>query len=683
MDSGDRDNKKSNSTAHSGSSAERHQGYSLEAEDFEKTRVSIPGHADDETVAGRASGANLEAADKYDDATVVQTGGQGVRASNPDTSTSSNGGTKKAKPVLKKRFELESVIGSGGMGTVYKARDLRKVEAKDLEPYVAVKVLGKALKNHPHAFVALQREAKKSQKLAHPNILTVHDFDRDGDITFMTMELLHGESLDKSLSRHKGKGLPYKKAIKIIKDFSAALEYAHQHGIIHLDFKPGNIFVGENNTKVLDFGIARLTKDKKDPKDFDAGALNALTPAYASLEMLKGEDPDPRDDVFAAAVICYELLAGEHPFGKKPANQAAEEKLKPKRIKALKKRQWKALESALAFQRESRTASVKQFINAFTQAKQRHFMQAAAVLAITGAGAWFAYQNYFAPDELSLMVEKTMGKATQCFDAKDYLCAIENAKAVVNMRPNHGAAQQLLAQAQQSQFMQEVEAIVTQADQCLNRGDLSCVLAHVGTLKEKDPGNKDIDRLRNQVSNREQQLFVDTTVAKAQACLDKKNYQCAIAESEAVLAIDGENISALKIKSIAQDKVIAIEKETRRIAELVGSKLMQANECFKQKKYQCVIENTNVVLKHKPGDDAAVALKQNSLFALQVIAEDEKRVSKILETGQSCFNRKDYSCAIAKSESALEIIPTHDAAMALKQQATEAIRKLKDSITIQ
>src|SRR5690606_40493955 len=89
--------------------------------------------------------------------------------------------------VLKNRFVFEELLGAGGMGVVYKAKDLLKVEAQDRDTYVAIKVLSDEFKSHPEAFIAHQRESRKTQKIAHPNIVNVHDFDRDGDTVFMTM----------------------------------------------------------------------------------------------------------------------------------------------------------------------------------------------------------------------------------------------------------------------------------------------------------------------------------------------------------------------------------------------------------------------------------------------------------------------------------------------------------------
>ncbi|MEQ8516703.1 MAG: serine/threonine-protein kinase, partial [Chromatocurvus sp.] len=172
--------------------------------------------------------------------------------------------------LLKNRFVLEDVLGEGGMGLVYKARDLRKVEAEDRNPYVAVKVLGQGFREHPQAFVSLQQEAVKSQKLAHPNIVTVYDFDRDGDTIFMTMELLKGDPLDALLRLEA----PFSKevALRYFRDLCAGLQYAHQRSLIHSDLKPGNIFVTTGGTvKILDFGIARAASKTALSHDYDAG----------------------------------------------------------------------------------------------------------------------------------------------------------------------------------------------------------------------------------------------------------------------------------------------------------------------------------------------------------------------------------------------------------------------------
>ena len=272
--------------------------------------------------------------------------------------------------VLKDRFKLDEVLGVGGMGTVYRGRDLIKVEARDKNPYVALKVLNEDFKQHPDSFIALQREASRQQRLAHPNIATVYDFDRTrGGTVFITMELLEGEPLNKLIKkkiRPQG-GLAFDEAFPMIEGLGNALIYAHEHGIVHSDFKPGNCFKTKDGVmKVLDFGIARAVKNPGQADGektlFDPAKFGALTPAYASAEMLEGEEPDPRDDLYALACVAYELLSGKHPFNKLPANTARDNGLVPKPIKGLKRRQMRALLRGLAFARADRSQSVAEFL---------------------------------------------------------------------------------------------------------------------------------------------------------------------------------------------------------------------------------------------------------------------------------------------------------------------------------
>jgi hypothetical protein len=275
-----------------------------------------------------------------------------------------SGGTGKAGSVsmprvLKQRFVLEEKLGSGGMGTVFRAKDLRKVEARDRHPYVAVKVLNNDFREHPEAFIALQREATKSQALSHRNIVSIYDFDKDGDVPFIIMELLEGQELAELLRAYPT-GMPDAMVWKIIRCMCEGLEHAHEAGLVHADFKPGNVLVApDHSAKILDFGIARAVQlNQLGDEDDQPGRVAALTPAYASAEMLDRHDPEIRDDLFSLGVVIYLMLTGTHPYGRVPANEARDQCLEPARPRRLTRRQWRVLERCLAFRREQRPASL-------------------------------------------------------------------------------------------------------------------------------------------------------------------------------------------------------------------------------------------------------------------------------------------------------------------------------------
>ena len=339
-------------------------------------------------------------------------GKSSLRSGTGFTLSSAGEGSAQSTPlqigsVLKERFVLEELLGRGGMGVVYKARDLRRIEALDRDPFIAVKVLSAEFQRNPDSFVALQREAKKAQQLAHPNIVTVYDFDRDGSNVFMTMELLEGEPLDQVIRRLHPGSMPMGEAIKIIEQMSRALAYAHKEKIVHSDFKPGNVFLTSKQVvKVVDFGIARAAQ-KSDlvPSDatvFDPGSLGALTPAYASCEMLEQGAPDPRDDVYGLAVVAYELLTGQHPFNRKTATYARDIDLKPRRPKEWPRYLWSAITNALQFERERRTPDATVFLQEVSGARKGRaavstnwliYGAAALVLALAGMGALLYFEQ--------------------------------------------------------------------------------------------------------------------------------------------------------------------------------------------------------------------------------------------------------------------------------------------------
>ncbi len=306
--------------------------------------------------------------------------------------------------VLKDRFVLEEVIGGGGMGTVFKALDLRKSEARDREPYVALKVLNPEFRDNPIALIALQRETKRAQTLSHPNIINVFDFDRDGNHVFMSMEYLKGRPLNQVIRELPEAGMSFGKAWPIIRAMAEALGYAHKKDVVQSDFKPGNVFLDDDNeVRILDFGIAcaagRAEKAIGDATIFNARDLGALTPAYASLEMIQKKEPDPRDDLYALGCVAYELLSGKHPYGKLAADKALELNLQPKPIAGLNRKQWRGLQRALALKREDRVPSAEAFVKDLQWRSPAFYALWSLVsIAVATSGA-SVYYGFIAPKE--------------------------------------------------------------------------------------------------------------------------------------------------------------------------------------------------------------------------------------------------------------------------------------------
>jgi serine/threonine protein kinase len=299
--------------------------------------------------------------------------------------------------LLRERYQLIEPIGQGAMGQVWKARDTYIEKGRNR--FVAIKVFRADFQNHPQAFQAMQAEASRAMQLAHPNIVTVHILDLDTVIgrPFIVMELLEGQPLDKLIRATDGRGVAPEKAWPIIKGMSEGLAYAHRKGLVHSDFKPANVFLTtEGVPKVLDFGIARAVRlpgSDSQPLE-DESVLSGYTTMYAAPETLEDHAADTSDDVFALGLVAYELLAARHPFNRIPATEARERKLQPQPLKGLKRREWRAIEKALALARQERFADATAFLRALQGLTrlQSSLIAAVVILSLVAGGLW--YRSY-------------------------------------------------------------------------------------------------------------------------------------------------------------------------------------------------------------------------------------------------------------------------------------------------
>lgn len=210
-------------------------------------------------------------------------------------------------------YEIVAPLGQGGMGEVYRAIDTR------LSRPVALKILPASVDGDAERERRFEVEARAVAELSHPNILTIHEFGRDGRLLYAALELVEGATLGERLLEGP---LPARKAVDIARQIARALAAAHAAGILHRDIKPGNVMLtADGHVKVLDFGLARRIADAKD--DGTASLVNLTedgtvlgTIGYMAPEQVRGGAVDERTDIFALGAVLYEMLCGRAPFAR-------------------------------------------------------------------------------------------------------------------------------------------------------------------------------------------------------------------------------------------------------------------------------------------------------------------------------------------------------------------------------
>ncbi len=268
------------------------------------------------------------------------------------------------------RYDLVRVLGKGAMGIVYEGRD------PNLDRRVAIKTVKvenlseEAASEYEARF---RTEARSAARLQHPNIVSVYDSDRDGDMAYLVMEYIQGDDL----KHHLDKGVRYslEQSLKMIRDLLSALNYAHTQGIVHRDIKPANLLIEPGGrVKLTDFGVARM-QDSGDATRTQGNMVGTLK--YMSPEQVQGQKIDSRADLFSVGIVLYQLLTDKRPFdgdndfsiihqiiGHTPAPPSSFNARLPSAIDAVVAR-------ALAKDREQRFATARDFSSALQSAIRR------------------------------------------------------------------------------------------------------------------------------------------------------------------------------------------------------------------------------------------------------------------------------------------------------------------------
>ena len=213
------------------------------------------------------------------------------------------------------RYDIQGVLGRGGMGVVYRAHD------RDLDDAVAIKTLrSEALSADPSLLDRFKQEIRLARRITHPNILRTHDLGETGGLRYLSMEFVKGLTLKQLVEA--GDILPTPVGLRIAKQICAGLAAAHEVGVIHRDIKPQNIIIeATGGLKIMDFGIARL----KEERGMTAEGTVVGTPDYMSPEQARGQQLDFRSDIYSTGVVLYEVFTGTHPLrGRDAAGRRAQ-----------------------------------------------------------------------------------------------------------------------------------------------------------------------------------------------------------------------------------------------------------------------------------------------------------------------------------------------------------------------
>ena len=426
--------------------------------------------------------------------------------------------------LLKDRFEIVELVHSGGMGHVYKAVDHRRHPEGSGQIHVAIKMMRRSVASQEEARLSLEREAAKAQRLSHPNIINIFDFDDHDGQFFLVMEWLEGESANALLRRTRGQRLAPGLAWQVIEGAAAGVQHAHRNNIVHADINPSNIFITDTREiKLLDFGVARYAGN---PEFSENDRFAWVTQPYASPQVLSGLTPVVEDDVFSLGCVAYRLLSGQHAFGGATSLLFKHREQSVEPVAGLSSNEWDILARALSFERADRPASVAEFVDKEAgqyrsrasrgrlpgrfAARPMTLLAAAAVLVILIGSVWFLrLGNDVEPapsTQPSLAVqpapeERSSGPALSAAAvlAAAAAEALDAGRAVGPDENNARALfrQALLLEPDNADALRGVRAIsddfLGQAQAALNSEDLQQAYSALNVATETDPANPAID----------------------------------------------------------------------------------------------------------------------------------------------------------------------------------------------
>jgi serine/threonine-protein kinase len=577
------------------------------------------------------------------------------------------------------KYEIQGELGRGAMGIVYRAEDPR------LGRPVALKTTTAEVAGNPNLLKRFHREAQAAAKLTHPNIVTIYEIDEANGVPFIAMEFLEGESLQKIIADRAN--IPILRKVHILIDTCKGLDYAHQHGIVHRDVKPGNIVVLNNGqVKIVDFGIARVGVSSMTRTGVVLGTV-----MYMSPEQVQGQTVDARSDVFSLGVVLYELLTYQAPFRGddvpsiffKIINEPPEAITKyiPQCPALLEQ----IVQRALAKDREERYQSAEDMgfdlqrigdslkrdtIDVFLQQGQRSLRQGDFTIAKESlqkvleidsshqlAKSLLAQvREQIQSRQRAQKVDHNLGQAKEALQAEQYEDALSLFEEVLRLDPGNKEAKQCKQLAVERRDRSEkVRRHLERAEKLAAEADFQRAKAELEAVLTIEPGNAAalgmIDWVVKELTEQERLRQVRQYLEGARAHLAGKNFVKALETLERAREIDPINIEVEALTRLVRSSQ---EKEERR--KVLVTRVAEIEEALSKGKLDLALACVEQALREFTDDAQVLRLHEQVLRRTEV---DKKRryVEEQLQAARDFVQKNQYSSALAVLERAIQAVP--------------------------
>jgi predicted Ser/Thr protein kinase len=556
---------------------------------------------------------------------------------------------KPQKPEKIGKYDVLDVLGRGGMGVVYRARDSR------LGRTVAIKMLTEGFSGNADMLQRFYREASQTGALRHNNIVIVYDAgDQDGE-PYIVMEYVEGEPLDRAIKREH---MQLEHALTIVEQICHALAYAHRNGVIHRDIKPANVILrADGSVKLLDFGIAR-DETRVDTSITSTGSLVG-TPPYMAPERFAGSAIDGRSDIFSAGVLLYLLLTGRLPFdGEYPALIDQIMRSHPPPPSELVQDCPASLDSIVA--RALAKSPFDRYANADDMAMDLHEVAE----GITAAH-----------------VAESMAQAEQYFNERDFMGAQSALRQLLRLDPQHIAGKRLLSQVDQRLTQQEKERkaqeLARLAQQAASEREWDRALALCDEALGLSPANNTLITLRKSVAEGKQtqqkisQLLAESANARKVGELTRAQARAATAQR-----LDPHNSQVLALCRLLEQEI-----EEKRLKEELRKVMASAREHLAASEYEEAF-----VLLDKAGtiapDNAEVLRTKDELTAALTEEKRKSIVRRLEEKAALSTTVAKLRSVSAELAEGLKEFPNDPSLLRLRLNLEPRVKQLEDELLV-